>query len=256
MVSFQMEEILLKYQLALTRLFKPKKYALYRTTPLRYIFLHLFILSALLAAPAASQFFQSMTSLSQLIADKSEAIPDFTIKNAKLSLPQHQDTVIHLNNGTVTFTEQSSGLSSDQFTFSKEHIMIKGIDPISYHNFSTITDRESMLETLTTFSSSIYFYFGLITVALILIQLFIILIKLASISLVAHLAALVLRKKSRYMNWLKITTFLLTPAVLIQYTGILVPNTLTYPLSWCIIILLTCLAIYHLPVIKKARQTN
>lgn len=246
----------MKYQLALARLFKPKKYALYRTTPLRYIFLHLLILSTLLAAPAASQFLQSMTSLSQLIAENSEDIPDFTIKNAQLHLPNHQEKVIHLNNGTVTFTENDAGLASDQFTFSKHHIMIKGIDPISYHNFSTITDRASMLDALTTFSSSIYFYFGLIAFALMMIQFFIILVKLASVSLAAHLAAVACRRKSRYMNWLKITTFLLTPAVLMQYIGLLVPNTLTYPLSWCIIILLTCLAIYHLPVIKKTRQTN
>ncbi|GGB04760.1 DUF1189 domain-containing protein [Macrococcus hajekii] len=243
----------MKYLLALKRLFTPQKYPLYRTTPLRYVFLHLIILATLLAAPAASHFYQSMTSLSQLIEEKSDAIPAFTIQNGHLELPDHQKTVIHLNQGSVIFTEQESILSDNAFTFSRNQIHIPGLDPISYQNISTITDRSSLIDTLKTFTSSVYFYFMLVLLALILIQLFIILIKLISISLVAHLAALLFKKKSRFMNWLKITSFLLTIPVLLQYIGLLVPNTLSYPLSWCIIILLTCLTVYHLPGNKKAR---
>lgn len=241
----------MKYLQALKRLINPAKYPLYRTTPLRYIFLHLVLLSMLLAAPAASGFLQSMSSLSQLMEEKSDAIPDFQVENAQLELPEDKDTVIKLNQGTVTFTEKTAGSAGYLFTFSKEKIHINGIDPISYHNVSTISDRESLVSTLSAYTGSVYFYFMLLCLALITIQLFLLLVKLTFISLTAHLIARLCSRKSRYMTWLKIMTFLLTVPVLIQYLGLMIPNALTYPLSWCIITLLTCLAVYHLPAKKK-----
>lgn len=236
-----------KYAIAINRLFHPTKYPLYRTVPLRYVFLHLLIFSFLLSWPNIINLYQSSHSLKNLIQNQEHLIPQFTIQDGELHLPDHKDVKINLDTGQVVFTESNKHQPSDLLTFAKDKLYIKNYDAVSYQNLSTIKNKDQMIKTLQVYTQSSFFFLILVILAMMIIQYTILLIKSFIIGLIAHLAALFLKKKSNVMNGFKTATFLLTLPVILQYIGMLVSNTLFNIVSWCIIIVLVGLAVYHLP---------
>ncbi|TDM13128.1 DUF1189 family protein [Macrococcus lamae] len=242
-----------KYTAALKRLFSPKKYPLYRITPLRYVFLHLLLLSLLLSAPGVTHIYQSISSFTTLIEEKEQDIPDFHIKNSMLELQDNKEKIIKVNGGTVTFTEETTGNSSDIMTFTKNKLYIKNIDPIDYSNLNMIENKKSLVELMKVYTESSFFYFLLIMFILIIFQYTVMLMKVTGISLAAHWISFLAKRKSRFMNWIKITAFLITIPTLIQYIDLLVPNALFNPLSWCIMILLVSIAGWYLPRKKTGK---
>lgn len=244
------------YVTALRRLFNYKKYPLFRTVPLRYIFLHILLLAVLLSMPAIIHLSSSITSVKQLIAEKEHEIPDFHIRKHQLELAHHQDKVIHLKHGTISFTEAARPKQHDIITFAKHQIYLQDMEPIHYQNIAMITGKASMISMLKTYTQSSYFYLVLLSLFLIAVQFSILTIKIIVVSFIAHLAAVLFRRKSRYMNWLKITAFLITLPTILQLTDLLISNALLNPLSWCIMILLICLAVFSLPEGKRLSNSN
>lgn len=242
-----------KYAAAINRLLHPKKYPLYRTVPLRYVFLHLLIFAFLLSWPGILRMYESTHTLKVLLEEKEHLIPHFTIENGKLKLPNHPQTTIRLSSGTITFTEAKKPLPSDQLSFTRDKLYIKNFESVSYQNLGDIHNKEQMIQTLKVYTQSAAFFLMLIGLAMISIQYAILLIKILFISYIAHFISILLHKKSNVMNWLKITAFLLTLPVFLQYIGLLVSNALFNVLSWCIIMLLVGLAIHYLPDRKKSK---
>ncbi|UTH12959.1 DUF1189 family protein [Macrococcus equipercicus] len=242
-----------KYTIALNRLLTPKKYPLYRTTPLRYVFLHLLLISLLMSAPGLTNSYLSISSFSQLVQEKERDIPDFQMVDHQLELPDDREQTIPLKGGTITFTEQRSGRSSDIVTFTKDKLYIQSIAPITYSSLNMMDDKTSMIKQMKIYTQSSFFYFLLIALVLIIVQLTITIIKVSCVSLAAHGLASIARRKSRFMNWFKITAFLLTVPALVQYMNLLVPNALFNPLSWCIMILLVSIAGWYLPRKKTGK---
>jgi len=242
-----------RYRTALSRLLKPKKYPLYRITPLRYVFLHILLLALIMSSPGITHIYQSIATFTQLIEEKESEIPEFTINQGQLNLQRHEETTIALNNGTVTFTEDVHGKPTDILTFTKDQLLINQMNPVDYHNLNMFEDKASMLELVKVYTQSSYFYFMLIVFVLVLFQFTIILLKASFISLIAHWTALLFNRKSRFMNWFKMISFLLTLPTFIQYINLLVPNSFFNPLSWCIMILLAGAAGWYMPLRKAAK---
>ncbi|PTJ98507.1 DUF1189 family protein, partial [Mammaliicoccus sciuri] len=97
----------MQYINELKRLFKhPSKYPMFRITKLRYIFLHILLLSLILIIPNSIQYIQITQNLSTLVNDEVTEIPDFKIDHNKMILSQ--DKSIKLNNHqTIEFTKSN-----------------------------------------------------------------------------------------------------------------------------------------------------
>lgn len=108
-------------------------------------------------------------------------------------------------------------------------------------------DKETLIQFLKTFTDSIYFYFFILAILIISSQYVIIILKIIIISIVSHIISNKSNKKSRYMNWLKINTFLLTLPTLILLFGIILNSVVLTIASWIALIILNLVTIKNLP---------
>ena len=116
-------------------------------------------------------------------------------------------------------------------------------------------DKETLIQFLKTFTDSIYFYFFILAILIISSQYVITILKIILISIVSHIVSIILNKKSRYMNWLKINTFLLTLPTLILLSAIILKSVVLTIASWIVLIILNLITIKNLPKNKhKAKQ--
>lgn len=241
------------YKQHLKRLFQPKRYPLYRIVKMRYILLHILILSVAMSSPAMINYFQTFQSINHISHEELSAIPDFKVVDHSLILSQEKQ--IELSAVTLFFTEKNVQPRSNFIILDKDEILISKSSRVKYSNINMFQDKETLIQFLKTFTDSIYFYFFILAILIISSQYVIIILKIIIISIVSHIISNKSNKKSRYMNWLKINTFLLTLPTLILLFGIILNSVVLTIASWIALIILNLVTINNLPKNKhKAKQ--
>lgn len=231
----------------LKRLLNPKQYPLFRTVKLRYIFLHLLLIATLFSIPNSMNYFNIIQVANQMVETKQNEIPDFQIKHNKLVLSEEK--TITVDPYTIQFKKDNQAPKHHVMTFQKDGIQVDESTFLSYTNLPVFEDKATLIKFLKTYTASSYFYLSLIILVLIFIQFITTIIKIIFVSSIAHLIALILNKKSGFMNWLKINTFLITIPSIILFLGIIL-NTIApffIILSWIILIPLIGITIHKLP---------
>lgn len=237
----------------LKRLFQPKRYPLYRIVKMRYILLHILILSIIMASPAIINYFKTFQAINQISQSELTAIPDFKVVDHELILSQEKE--IELSTLTLAFTENNVQPRSNFIILDKDEILISKSLRIQYANINMFQDKETLIQFFKTFTDSIYFYFLILVLLIISSQYFITTLKIIIISIVSHIISKSLNKKSRYMNWLKINTFILTLPALLLLLGVIFKFIILTIASWIVLIILDVLTIKYLPNQKhKAKQ--
>ena len=247
----------MQYINELKRLFKhPSKYPMFRITKLRYIFLHILLLSLILIIPNSIQYIQITQNLSTLVNDEVTEIPDFEIDQNKMILSQ--DKSIQLNHHqTVEFTQSNDFEMKDHhlIVFKPNHIEISNYSDyteISYGSLSSlVTDQDDLIKFIETINDSKYFYLSLIVVFLLFIQFLSLSIKIGILAFAGHLLGMILRRKSRFMTWFKMMTFVITLPTLVLLLGMITVIPLLIITSWCIIILSIVMIAMYLPKGKR-----
>ena len=250
----------MQYINELKRLFKhPSKYPMFRITKLRYIFLHILLLSLILIIPNSIQYIQITQNLSTLVNDEVTEIPDFEIDQNKMILSQ--DKSIQLNHHqTVEFTQSNDFEMKDHhlIVFKPNHIEISNYSDyteISYGSLSSlVTDQDDLIKFIETINDSKYFYLSLIVVFLLFIQFLSLSIKIGILAFAGHLLGLILRRKSRFMTWFKMMTFVITLPTLVLLLGMITAIPLLIIASWCIIILSIVMIAMYLPKGKRSAK--
>ncbi|WP_241958712.1 DUF1189 family protein, partial [Mammaliicoccus sciuri] len=137
----------------------PSKYPMFRITKLRYIFLHILLLSLILIIPNSIQYIQITQNLSTLVNDEVTEIPDFEIDQNKMILSQ--DKSIKLNHHqTVEFTKSNDFEMKDHhlIVFKPNHIEISNYSDyteISYGSLSSlVTDQDDLIKFIETINDS------------------------------------------------------------------------------------------------------
>ena len=258
----------MNYLKLLKRVFKhPKQYPLLRTAKLRYVFLHILILSCILATTPLNTYKHGIDKLKTISTEK-QSIPEFKIVSNELKLTNnntkknHERNELLVNqNENILFIEANDNETIEaisylkpDITFSKHHIYLSESVKIPYSNLPMITDKESLIQMIDIFSKSSYFYLALIYLILVMIQMLSIIFKTIFITSIAYVLAMVMHRKFKFMNTLKITTFLLTIPTFIMFLGNISLNPLFIVLSWCIIVMLMSLLIYYLPKAKPIHK--
>lgn len=247
----------MQYIKELKRLFKhPSKYPMFRITKLRYIFLHILLLSLILIIPNSIQYIQITQNLSTLVNDEVTEIPDFEIDQNKMILSQ--DKSIKLNHHqTVEFTKSNDFEMKDHhlIVFKPNHIEISNYSDyteISYGSLSSlVTDQDDLIKFIETINDSKYFYLSLIVVFLLFFQFLSLSIKIGILAFAGHLLGMILRRKSRFMTWFKMMTFVITLPTLVLLLGMITVIPLLIIVSWCIIILSIVMIAMYLPKGKR-----
>lgn len=247
----------MQYIKELKRLFKhPSKYPMFRITKLRYIFLHILLLSLILIIPNSIQYIQITQNLSTLVNDEVTEIPDFEIDQNKMILSQ--DKSIKLNHHqTVEFTKSNDFEMKDHhlIVFKPNHIEISNYSDyteISYGSLSSlVTDQDDLIKFIETINDSKYFYLSLIVVFLLFFQFLSLSIKIGILAFAGDLLGMILRRKSRFMTWFKMMTFVITLPTLVLLLGMITVIPLLIIASWCIIILSIVMIAMYLPKGKR-----
>ncbi|WP_436868321.1 DUF1189 family protein [Mammaliicoccus sciuri] len=247
----------MQYIKELKRLFKhPSKYPMFRITKLRYIFLHILLLSLILIIPNSIQYIQITQNLSTLVNDEVTEIPDFEIDQNKMILSQ--DKSIKLNHHqTVEFTKSNDFEMKDHhlIVFKPNHIEISNYSDyteISYGSLSSLViDQDDLIKFIETINDSKYFYLSLIVVFLLFFQFLSLSIKIGILAFAGHLLGMILRRKSRFMTWFKMMTFVITLPTLVLLLGMITVIPLLIIASWCIIILSIVMIAMYLPKGKR-----
>ncbi|MCJ0914025.1 MULTISPECIES: DUF1189 family protein [Mammaliicoccus] len=247
----------MQYIKELKRLFKhPSKYPMFRITKLRYIFLHILLLSWILIIPNSIQYIQITQNLSTLVNDEVTEIPDFEINQNKMILSQ--DKSIQLNHHqTVEFTKSNDFEMKDHhlIVFKPNHIEISNYSDyteISYGSLSSlVTNQDDLIKFIETINDSKYFYLSLIVVFLLFIQFLSLSIKIGILAFAGHLLGMILRRKTRFMTWFKMMTFVITLPTLVLLLGMITVIPLLIIASWCIIILSIVMIAMYLPKGKR-----
>lgn len=236
----------------LTRLLHPKQYPLFRIVKLRYIFLHIIIISTLLSLPSSMNYYQLMNIATQLVASKQTEIPEFKIINNELKLSG--STHIKVEQYDIFFSNKKITPRHNQMAFQKDGIYVDQATYLPYVNMPVFHDKKSLIQFLNTYTSSRYFYLSVIISVLVFIQFVSTVIKIIFVSTIAHFISLIFRKKSRFMNWLKIITFLLTfPSIILSFALFNSElNMVIITVSWLLLIIFILTAVMYLP--KSTRK--
>ncbi|MCJ1778959.1 DUF1189 family protein [Mammaliicoccus sciuri] len=250
----------MQYINELKRLFKhPSKYPMFRITKLRYIFLHILLLSLILIIPNSIQYIQITQNLSTLVNDEVTEIPDFEIDHNKMILSQDKSIKLS-HHQTVEFTKSNDFEMKDHhlIVFKPNHIEISNYSDfteISYGSLSSlVTDQDDLIKFIETINDSKYFYLSLIVVFLLFIQFLSLSIKIGILAFAGHLLGMILRRKSRFMTWFKMMTFVITLPTLVLLLGMITVIPLLIITSWCIIILSIVMIAMYLPKGKRSAK--
>jgi len=206
-----------------------------------------------MASPAMINYFKTFQAINQVSHEELSAIPDFKVVDDSLILSQEKQ--IELSTLTLLFTEKNVEPLSSFIILDKDEILISKSSRIKYSNINMFQDKETLIQFLKTFTDSIYFYFFILAILIISSQYVITILKIIIISIVSHIVSIILNKKSRYMNWLKINTFLFTLPTLILLSAIILKSVVLTIASWIVLIILNLITIKNLPKNKhKAKQ--
>lgn len=231
----------------LKRLMKPRQYPLFRTAKLRYIFLHILIIAILFSIPNSINYYNAINVANQMVEDKQHEIPDFKIKDSVLVLSEEK--TIEVPPYKILFSNKNQLPENHVMSFQKHGIQVDDSTFLSYLNLPMFNDKTTFIKFLKTYTASSYFYLSIIIGFLIFIQFITTVIKIIFISLVAHVISNLYKRKSRFMNWLKITTFLLTLPSIILFFGLLYKeyNTFFIISSWTLLSTLILVTVNYMP---------
>lgn len=247
----------MQYFKELNRLIKhPKKYPMFRITKLRYIFLHILLLSVILILPNTVQYFKITQNISTLAHNEVKEIPNFKIEHNKLNLSEEKSIKLNKEQ-SIIFTKSQDFKMQDHhlIVFKPNQIEISNYNDhteVSYGSLSNIIhNQDDLISFIDTINDSKYFYLAIIVLLLLIIQFISISFKIGIVALLGHIISKLMNKKTRYMTWLKIITFVITLPTLVLLFGIVVSNTLLMFISWCIMIVGVIVTAFYLPNGKK-----
>ncbi|GAB3071596.1 DUF1189 family protein [Salinicoccus sesuvii] len=215
----------MKYFTFYKRLLSFKKYPLFRTANFKHMLINIMVISILIALPNVVSLFQSVNATAGLSDIESE-IPEFEIVDGKYV---GDSKTIEIHGSTILFSENRTTadltVSADQdvlIGFLRDGIYIRdvqggGLDYSYISEIKTDEDLETFIEQQT---SSLYFYALVYVVFYTSVIMFFTVILLSIGVYAMHTISVGLRKKSRFMNWFKFSTFAtitaLVPIIVIQ----------------------------------------
>lgn len=237
----------------LKRLIQIDKYPMFRTVKMRYVLLHILMLAMLLSMFNISNAFTTFQTVAALTSAETTSIPDFKVVDGILKIEKEHS--LKLNDVTVTFSPKQKSPAQNHITLDKDEILLSNTTRVKYSNINMFQDKASLIQFLNTFTNSIYFYFIIYALLLLSTQYFLITVKIIAVSALSHIAARLFNRKSRYMNWLKINTFIYTLPTLILMISVSSNIQDLSLISWILMFILICVTIYYLPKQKhKAKQ--
>lgn len=227
----------MKYFDFIKRLVTFKKYPLFRTVPFRYLLLNILILSIFISLPVIISLISTISTFGQL-DEIGDDIPEFTIDGGTYN---GEEKTIELNDNQVLFTANINRDEADQlddkvlFAFLEDGIYISDIQngTFTYSFIGDIKDKASLEQFVSSQMSSLYFYiFIYITIYVVVIYFFIFTLMLFASLLFSFIASM-MKKKTDYMNWFKIGSYI--TMLLSIPVGIIA--TLTGTFYWALFIL-------------------
>lgn len=213
--------IFMKYFTFLKRIITFKKYPLFRTVNFRQLLLNIFIISLLVALPNIIALFQTVQATSEIASIESE-VPDFEIINGEYI---GKTDTISINDRKILFTEDYKtndmpGIEEDVFLgFLKDGIYIKDVQDsgLDYSYIGQVSNDEELKTFIDQQTSSLYFYVMVYSVLYLALIIFFTVLLMSAVNYLLHFSAVAAKKKSRFMNWFKISSFI-TVIMLIPIT--------------------------------------
>ncbi|WP_026858158.1 DUF1189 family protein [Jeotgalicoccus psychrophilus] len=246
----------MKYFEFIKRLATFKKYPLFRTVPFRYLLLNILLLSILISLPFITSLLATVNTFSSL-SEIGDEIPEFQIANGEY---QGEEKRLNLNDQQLLFTpdisqDDTAELGDDiLFAFLSDGIYIKDIQngTFSYSFIGDINDNESLEQFVSSQMSSLYFYiFIYITIYVVVIYFFIFTLMLM-LSLLLSFIANLAGRKTDYMNWFKIGSYIMM--LLALPIGIIAAYTETF--YWVILVTALIPYIYYFKKLPKQKKTH
>ncbi|NMA80473.1 MAG: DUF1189 family protein [Jeotgalicoccus halophilus] len=246
----------MKYFDFIKRLVTFKKYPLFRTVPFRYLLLNILILSVFISLPVITSLTSTVNTFGQL-TEIDDEIPDFQIENG---VYRGEDSLISLNENEVLFTSEITTENADElsssvlFAFLNDGIYISGIQngTFSYSFIGDITDDESLKQFVTSQMSSLYFYIFLYVAIYIVVIYFFIFTLMLFLSLFLSFTAKLAGRKTDYMNWFKIGSYIMM--LLSLPIGIIAVFTETF--YWFILLIALIPYYYYLKKLPQQKKTH
>ena len=246
----------MKYFEFIKRLATFKKYPLFRTVPFRYLLLNILLLSIFISLPFITSLLSTVNTFSNL-SEVSDEIPEFQIEDGEY---RGTEKMISLNEHEILFTPEISRDESEKlsdsvlFAFLRDGIYINEIQngTFSYSFIGDITDNESLEQFVSSQMSSLYFYiFIYITIYVIVIYFFIFTLMLF-LSLLLSFIANLMKKKTDYMNWFKIGSYIMM--LLSLPLGFISIYTETF--YWVILAIALIPYIYYFKKLPNQKKTH
>ena len=202
----------MKYFTFLKRIIAFEKYPLFRTVNFRQLLLNIFLVSLLIALPNIITLFQTDQAASG-IGNIGSEVPDFEIIDGEYV---GETEKIFINGGEILFTENlttsnPAEISNDVFlAFLKDGIFIKDVQDsgLDYSYIGQVNNDEELKTFIEQQTSSLYFYVLVYSVLYLSLIIFFAVLLMSAGNYVLHLSAVAAKKKSRFMNWFKISSFI------------------------------------------------
>lgn len=214
----------MKYFTFFKRIITFEKYPLFRTVNFRQLLLNIFIISLLVSLPNIVTLFQTVQAASGL-GDIESRVPDFEITDGEYV---GETETIAISGRSVLFTgelktDNIEEISSDVFLgFLKDGIYIKDVQNsgLDYSYIGQVSNDEELKTFIDQQTSSLYFYVLVYSALYLALIMFFSVILMSAGNYLCHLAAVLAKRKSRFMNWFKISSFItvlmLIPIILIN----------------------------------------
>lgn len=245
----------MKYFEFIKRLVTFKKYPLFRTVPFRYLLLNILLLSIFISLPVIVSLIFTANTFGEL-TEIGDDIPEFEIENGTYN---GEDKILALNDSQILFTSNIKQEDADQindevlFAFLQDGIYISDIQngTFSYSFIGDINDNESLEQFVSSQMSSLYFYiFVYITIYIVVIYFFVFTLMLF-LSLLLSFISNLMHKKTDYMNWFKIGSYI----TMLLSIPIGIIATLTETFYWIILVIALIPYFYYYKKLPKQKKT-
>ncbi|MXQ50182.1 DUF1189 domain-containing protein [Salinicoccus hispanicus] len=213
----------MKYFTFYKRFLTFNKYPLFRTANFKHMLINILLISLLIALPNIVSLFQSVSATTSLANIESE-MPEFTIVDGQYV---GESKTVQIHGNSILFSENRStaditGADQDILVgFLKDGIYIRDVQGggFDYSYISQVRTGEDLETFIKQQTSSLYFYVTVYIVFYTAVIMFFAVILLSIGAYVMNLISTGLKKKSRFMNWFKFSTFA-TVLALIPIIGI------------------------------------
>ncbi|CEA00018.1 hypothetical protein BN1048_00773 [Jeotgalicoccus saudimassiliensis] len=246
----------MKYFEFIKRLATFKKYPLFRTVPFRYLLLNILLLSVFISLPFITSLLATVNTFSNL-DEVSGDIPEFVIDSGEY---RGDEKMIALNEHKVLFTGEISKDEADSldgeilFAFLRDGIFISDIQngTFSYSFIGDIKDNESLQQFITDQSASLYFYVLIYITIYVVVIYFLLFTVMLFLSLFLSFVASLMKKKTDYMNWFKIGSYImmllsLPIGIAAVYTGMF---------YWAVLLIALFPYIYYFKKLPDQKKTH